>query len=526
MAQETMREYLVSLGFKLDEKSFVRVGKKLDLSENKFENFSSNVGKNLKTASKVVVLALASITKALVNLVAETAKADLATERLARKLWTTKDNARAFADATSALGMSADPTSEEFLFMTEEEYARLIRLKKEAMQIEPPSGLESSLKKVRDLLFEFSRFKLNLQYVLRWAQYYFLKYIDEPLDQATGKARNFNDYIQKNMPRIGEIVGKIFYIIYRLASTVAVSFEKVFGLLDKLFSKLPKGLKAASGLVLGFVGLFKLGPIGAFIAAILALLLILDDLYTYQEGGKALFADFWQVFGDWKENLDPKIVDQFTESIGILGDGIWDLVTGLGKVVTKLAEFGAKQGYFSNFLYGLSSVASYLGNALSIIGDAIGLIANGDFSAESWSGIGSRILEQWKNTPGVIYDALMYGTPIGATFGINPDTGDTTSGGDFSGGGGGFGGHGASRGFGTDDSGPSVTPNAYSGGALGPLVMAYNRPAAVPDVYAGDTHLTVNVENNNVVDGTRTTTKQTSSSWVGKNSSVNSVVTV
>ena len=58
--------------------------------------------------------------------------------------------------------------------------------------------------------------------------------------------------------------------------------------------------------------------------------------------------------------------------------------------------------------------------------------------------------------------------------------------------GGDFGGHGASRSFGSDGSNPRVTPNAYSGGALGPLVMAYNKPVAVPDVYAGDTHLTVN----------------------------------
>jgi hypothetical protein len=302
-------------------------------------------------------------------------------------------------------------------------------------------------------------------------------------------------------------------------------------------------VRGTVGLLTGFIALFKMGPIGTFIAGILTLLLLLDDWYTYLEGGKSLFGDFWGSLKSMFDNLPQETVDDFKESIATLGEGLKTVVEGLGEALTGFVSWANETGSFKSFVEWLTSAIDFIGRGLKDIAnwwkitfDKANVSVDEEWAMKENS---MRALNSWNKMFGgdipyseekiaeerqkhytennYVYDPSQgkyvpyqnYQDPNNYIVEIKDPYGNVI--------------------------GHRITPkkseeNKSSGFVDGlsfkesPVSKAYSSENFVMDM-GNKILFTVNVENNNTVDGIKNTNTKTASGYVGNNTTVNSVVT-
>lgn len=320
---ESMAEYLVKIGWDVDELG-------LDKAVRKVKNFENGFVKSI-----------ANISSAIVELVSETAKLDLAQERMARQYWISEQAARSLSTSLDALGISYD----DLFYATDEQYARFLNLNNYAKQLESAtsSDVDKTLVKVRDIQFEFSKMKVWFTYFTREVVYQISKYID--LDKARKNIKYINDLLMKNLPKIAEWVGKIFSWVWRLGST---GLKVIYTLLKNIFSILGVDGVAAIGLIGGAIKLLKLGPLGWLIFALTSLLLLVEDFMTWKSGGKSALGDLWEQMSKSGGAFDSmkQTLPQIKELVSNILELFWDLGSAIGGVLDAIASlFGYDSGW-------------------------------------------------------------------------------------------------------------------------------------------------------------------------------------
>ena len=123
---------------------------------------------------------------------------------------------------------------------------------------------------------------------------------------------------------------------------------------------------------------FITNPITWVVAALVGLMLLIDDFMTYLDGGDSLFGDYWGVMLEWIDKVKPAL------------QAVWDtLVLGM----SYLIEFGA-------------FVAQYFGGALvdavEIIVAALTMLyalftGNTELMAAAWDGLVENMLSMFQN---------------------------------------------------------------------------------------------------------------------------------
>lgn len=315
-----LKEYLVKIGFDTDAPSLSNAISGIGKVETGLEKLKKVADYSTKSFSLMATFIGTSIS-AISKMAIEVADADLEVERFARKMWTSEENARSFNDALETLGATYD----DIFWMTPEEFNRFMDVKNLASSIQPPKELNESLKQIRFLVGEFQKFKMIATSSVRWISYYFLKYIGSDLESARLKVKSIEEWIIQKLPSITEKVAKFFYYIYGLGKSVYTLVKGLMEILFKLFDGIEGKAFGVAGAIGGLVLAFQLGPISLFIAALLYLLLLLDDYQTWQRGGKS-------VHGSWWEKLDEFINK-------LKGDGTLDsMKESLQGIVTSLND--------------------------------------------------------------------------------------------------------------------------------------------------------------------------------------------
>ena len=123
---------------------------------------------------------------------------------------------------------------------------------------------------------------------------------------------------------------------------------------------------------------FATNPVAWAVAAIVGLMLLIDDFMTYLDGGESLFGDFWGSMLEWIDKVKPAL------------QAVWDaLVLGM----SYLIQFGA-------------FVAQYFGGALvdavqAIVAALTMLYAlftgNTELMAAAWDGLVENMLSMFQN---------------------------------------------------------------------------------------------------------------------------------
>ncbi|MCW6079053.1 hypothetical protein [Clostridium sporogenes] len=298
--------------------------------ETSAESLAANGGKSLLKFSlkgatciavvvAAVVAAVAAIKK-ISNFLNELGKQDVQYEKLSRQLWTTKENARDIDSALKTLGVTMQD-----LWLSPTLLKQFNQLRKDSQQLRLPPEFKDNIKVIQGLGLEFKRLKQFGQLAFQWIGHYILKYVAGPLAEFKQKLTRFNDKFIKIIPSIAKVIGSAIGIILRILLLIFRVLEPIFSIVSKivgfvigLIEKIPGPIKKILKLIGIIAILIMMGPVGA----VIALIAVIDDLFTFLRGGKSIIGSVFgyfkdrgldamrsiqSKFGDLKESLKEKI---------------------------------------------------------------------------------------------------------------------------------------------------------------------------------------------------------------------------
>lgn len=340
---DTIKEYLVSLGFAVDQNSYNEATKVMDNAGESVAKFAGSAVKKFAIAGAAVEGFVAATTIGIAKFLGGLAQADLANEKLARQMWTSKDAAASYNNTLKAMGVTLQD-----LYLSPELMRNFQRLREQANEMRAPDEYAQQMKQIRSIQFEFTRMKLEATYSLQWIGYYFVKYMEGPIQNIKKTLSGVNDNVTKDMPSWTKNIAQVMSWFARLGVTSVRALKDIIQAFDDASRGIPRSVKLiAAGLsLLGII--ISTGPIGMISALIVGLLLLLDDFYTYLDGGESEFPGFWR----WVLELGDKF------------DGVGETIS---KAKDKVKEF------FQQFVDNgtLDNVKTSFKNAFEFIGTLI-----------------------------------------------------------------------------------------------------------------------------------------------------------
>lgn len=325
---EIIKSYLVALGFTVDKKSSDDATRAIDGAGETVKKFAGGAVKNFAIAGVAVASFAATALVGLSKFVAGLADADIKNEMLARSMWTSEANAKAFDSTLKAMGVSLQD-----LYLSPTLMSQFKALRSEANDLQAPSDYKEKMKLIQSVTFEFKRMKLEAGYALQWIGYYFIKYMSGPITTIKKELTGINNLIVKEMPKWTEKVSQVLSWFARFGITTVRAIKDVIRVFDDIGSAVPKNIKLIGLAIVGLGAVIAAGPIGIIIALFAGLVLLLDDFYTYLDGGESQFGPFWKKL--------MEMFDKF-ESVG-------DIVGGLKEKMKEFYQSLVDNGTIKNF---------------------------------------------------------------------------------------------------------------------------------------------------------------------------------
>ena len=316
---ETLKEYLVALGFSVDQTQYNKFKNTLDSLDKLVEKHTDGMARNYAKAGFAVVGALTSITGAVVGLMDKIAMADLGYQKFALRMYMNADAAKQLKIATDALGESI----QDIAWMPELRQ-RYFSLLGDQRRMALPGDFESQMRYLRDIRFEFTRMKMEATYSLQWIGSYLFRYLAEPITGIKGGLKGLNDYIIEKMPewtnKVAQWLTQIINLgasAWRALKDIAHGFKMIWDILPPL----GKELVLLGGIV---TAIFMAGPFGRAFLLLSGILLLLDDFYAYLDGRKSskTLAPIWNILLEMLDKVG-KAAETAAVSVAYLNTITW-----------------------------------------------------------------------------------------------------------------------------------------------------------------------------------------------------------
>lgn len=166
-------------------------------------------------------------------------------------------------------------------------------LKAEAKEIQPPD-ITPYLSTFKGLMGDITSLKQTATTALEWIGISFFKNAEKPLQDIRGYIQSIREFIVKNMASISEKIGSAMSYMVRLINTAFKVIHKAWLIFAKVLDMIPGKIKLIGGAIGALSKIMSMGPLGIITAIIVGLLVLLDDLFTYLEGGEALLGGLWE----------------------------------------------------------------------------------------------------------------------------------------------------------------------------------------------------------------------------------------
>jgi len=329
---DTIKSYLVSLGFKVDDKSFNDVTRSMDSVERQVGKFAGTSVTKFAQASAAVTSFVAAAVFGIGKFLDSLGKADIENEKLARQLWTTEQSAMSFNATLKAMGVSL-----EDLYLSPTLMSQFKQLRGEAAGLQAPAEYKEQMRTIQGISFEFKRMKLEATYALQWIGYYLIKYLDGPLKGTKKALSNLNDTIVKTMPQWTKRIAQVMSWFVQMGVTLVRGVQDIGRAFDWLGKLIPDNLKIIASAAASIGLIIASGPFGILAASILAVILLLDDFYTYIDGGESALGPLWQKLIDFKDELDASgQLDALRENLSLVFDSVNKVLDALGEILMTL----------------------------------------------------------------------------------------------------------------------------------------------------------------------------------------------
>lgn len=359
-----IKEYLVSLGFNVNKNSLSDALDTVNFGTDKMVSMVSKMTSSLAKGTVGIITLVSSAVVAVGKLIVSVADADMQMQNAANSMWMNVDAYRVTEDAVTSLGYSMNELST--IARNPELTARFKELVSLGQQTSAPKELDSMLKKVRDVTFEFDKMKVIAKNGVRQIVYYFMKYLGVDIDEIRAKLSNFNKFLQENLPKISAVIAKVLYYIYRIGKAIAYVISLGAKLISGAYNFMKK-FPATFKVFIGVIGaiLLTINPILTIIlAGLSAIVLLIDDYMVWKRGGKSYFGDSWKKVEDFIEKAKDKFewlfekiewaVDYIIDSLGPFFKWLFDAFDSafgwLKDVFKGVNEFGYKVGSIPDWI--------------------------------------------------------------------------------------------------------------------------------------------------------------------------------
>lgn len=381
---DVIKSYLVSLGYHVDVPSFQNAKGTMGEMEKVVSKFSDSSVLKFAAAGAAGTGFVSAAVAALQYFTVGVANADLQNEMFARRMWMSKDAAVSYKNSLDALGVSLQD-----LYLSPELMNKFTQLRQQASTMAPPGGFSEAMKGIRSITFEWQRFKLEASYAVYWVGYYLTKYLSGPMFGLKGGLKEINDSITANMPKWTKNVAQFLSWLTRLGNSAYLAGKSI----RDIWNSLGDSTKKVAGITAGFFALLKMGPVGWIIAGLTTLLLLLDDFYTYEQGGKSALPKLWEWVDQFKKSLqDDGTISDFKENLEDLSGNLLDVATNIGKILDYFAELVGYDSVLKMFLTGLNTLlentSSFLATIAGSLKDIHGYLT--DNPEESKQGVQQR----------------------------------------------------------------------------------------------------------------------------------------
>lgn len=286
---ETIKDYLVSLGFSVDKNSYNEATKSMDEAGKSVAKFAGGAVTKFAMAGIAVTSFAATAIVGIAKFLDGLGQASIKNEMLARQMWITEQNAMAFNSTLKAMGVSLQD-----LYLSPTLMSQFQQLRKEANNLQAPAEYKNEIQLIQSISFEFKRMKLEATYALQWIGYYFIKYMSGPILQIKLTLSEINNIIIKTMPSWTKVVAQVMSWFAQFGITTVRAIKDVARVFEDIGDKIPRNLKLIGGAIAALGLIIETGPIGILIAIFAAAILLLNDFYTYLDGGESAFGPFWK----------------------------------------------------------------------------------------------------------------------------------------------------------------------------------------------------------------------------------------
>lgn len=347
---DIIKEYLVSLGFNVDDKSFNDTNKAIDSVEKSTTKMAKGVVGDFLKAGLGITAFVATAVTGIAKYISSLGQAQIQNEIFARRMWTTQDSAMALNSTLKAMGVTLQD-----LYLSPTLMEQFQKLNQEARNLQAPSEYKVQMKFIQSITFEFTRMKLEAAYSLQWIGYYFVKYMAGPLGQIKTSLDNVNNIIVKTMPQWTRIIAVGLVDIVKFGQTIWWALTNVGTFLKNLTDSIPSSIKIIAGTLL---------LLSSPIAIIIAGLLLLQDYLTFKSGGKSIFEGLWKdlsKFGNINDTLNniKKSINGFFDDLGKNGVGK-NFEDAFKKFIDTVKILGVDfSGWFSQFLSDLNKDGTF-----------------------------------------------------------------------------------------------------------------------------------------------------------------------
>jgi hypothetical protein len=329
---DTINSYLVSLGFSVDKSSYDAATKSMDNVEKGVSKFAGSAVTKFAVAGAAVTSFVAASVFGIAKFVDGLGKASIENEKLARQMWISEQSAMAFNSTLKAMGVSLQD-----LYLSPTLMSQFRQLRSEAVDLQAPSDYKDQMRTIQSISFEFKRMKLEATYALQWIGYYFIKYMSGPLNDIKKKLGDLNGTIVKTMPSWTKVIAQVMSGFAQMGITTVRAFKDIVHVFDEIGQGIPKNLKLIASAASAVGMIIATGPVGIISAILLGAILLLNDFYTYLDGGEAAFGPFWEKLISFKESLDVSgQLESLKESFTGVFDAASDVLDVLGKILMDI----------------------------------------------------------------------------------------------------------------------------------------------------------------------------------------------
>lgn len=226
-------EYLVKLGFTTDQVGLTRFQNAMREAKGVVTNNLGEMARAVLRTETEIGAGFAAIGVAAIGMADKIAMADQSYRLFALHMYMTKDTARALKVAMDALG---EPL--ENLTWDAELRRRTQQLIEDQRAMAPRGDFDAQMRKIRDIRFEFTRMRVELQYLGMNTLSAFMKALGVGPDELLTKLRKFNDWVIGRMPQISQAIAQWFLPIWRDVVDVGKSALQIFEDLGLLFTNI------------------------------------------------------------------------------------------------------------------------------------------------------------------------------------------------------------------------------------------------------------------------------------------------